>query len=135
VPEFERPAGSAHKGGYIVRDGDAVILAATGSEVSLALDAAEILSSEGIEARIVSLPCWEAFFEQEQAYREMVLGGGLPIVSIEAGSTFGWDRITGGGPSIGIDRFGASAPAGVLAEEFGFTAQQVAARVREWLGG
>ena len=84
--------------------------------------------------RVVSLPCWEAFFEQDPAYRDQVLGGGLPIASVEAAATFGWDRIVGpSGLSIGIDHFGASAPYQRLAAEFGFTPEAVAARVLAWL--
>ena len=134
VPEFERVPGTAHRGGYTVREGSDAALVATGSEVGLALEAAAILSGRSVELRVVSMPCWEAFFEQDEAYRSAVLGGGLPLVSLEAGSTFGWERIVGpGGLAIGIDHFGASAPAEVLAENFGFTAEQVAARIADWL--
>ncbi|MBU1227489.1 MAG: transketolase [Actinobacteria bacterium] len=136
LPEFERVAGSTHRGGYVVRDGADAVLVATGSEVSLAVGAAGILAEEGIDLRVVSLPCWEAFFEQDDGYRTSVLGGGLPIASVEAAATFGWGKIVGsGGLAIGIDHFGASAPAEVLAEQFGFTPSQVAARLREWLAG
>ena len=83
---------------------------------------------------MVSLPCWEAFFEQDDAYRASVLGDGLPVASIEAGTTFGWHRFVGSdGLAMGIDRFGASAPADVLAEKFGFTPDQVAAKIEDWL--
>jgi transketolase len=134
LPVLERPTGGVAKGGYVLRDGNDVVLVATGSEVSLAIGAAELLASGGISARVVSLPSWEVFFEQDQGYRTSVLGVELPIVSIEAGSTFGWERITGAnGLSIGIDHFGASAPAGVIAEHWGFTPEAVAARVEEWL--
>jgi transketolase len=103
--------------------------------VSLALAAADLLAAEGRSVRVVSLPCWEAFFAQDEAYRAAVLGEGLPRASLEAGSTFGWERLTGpGGLNLGIDRFGASAPAGRLAEEFGLTPAAVAARLRAWLG-
>ena len=82
----------------------------------------------------MSLPCWEAFFAQDAAYRAGVLGNGLPVVSIEAASTFGWERITGAdGLNIGIDHFGASAPAEVIAEEWGFTSAAIAERVSAWL--
>jgi transketolase len=87
-----------------------------------------------VSLRVVSLPCWELFFDQDDDYRTGVLGDGLPIASLEAGATFGWERITGsGGLNIGVDRFGASAPAKVIAEELGFTGEDVAARIREWL--
>ncbi|MCJ7726116.1 MAG: transketolase, partial [Acidimicrobiia bacterium] len=136
LPEFDRVAGSAHRGGYVVREGKDAVLAATGSEVSLAVEAAGILAEKGIDLRVVSLPCWEAFFEQDDAYRTSVLGGGLPIASVEAGATFGWGSIVGAdGLAIGIDHFGASAPAEVLAEKFGFTPEKVAGRVSKWLEG
>jgi transketolase len=134
LAEFAREPGSAHRGGYIVRDGQDAVLVATGSEASLALDAAEVLAARGVELRVVSLPCWEAFSEQDDAYRTSVLGDGLPIASIEAGTTFGWGSIVGSnGLAIGIDHFGASAPADVLAEHFGFTPESVAARLEAWL--
>jgi transketolase len=134
VPTLDRPAGGVARGGYVVRDGSDVVLVATGSEVSVALDAAEILAGRGMSARVVSLPSWFRFFGQPYEYRREVLGEGIPRVSVEAGATFGWERVIGGdGLSIGVDRFGASAPAGVIAEEFGFTGQAVADRVADWL--
>ena len=81
------------------------------------------------------MPCLEAFNEQDATYRADVLGNGMPVASLEAGVTFGWGDIVGSdGLAIGIDRFGASAPAGVLAEKFGFTAPQVADKLSSWLG-
>jgi transketolase len=128
------PQGALGKGGYLARPGEDVTLVATGSEVATALGAADLLASEGISARVVSLPCWELFEAQDASYREEVLGV-APRVSIEAASTFGWERIVGtDGLSIGIDHFGASAPAGVLAEQFGFTPEAVAAKVKSHLG-
>ncbi|MCB2223067.1 MAG: transketolase [Actinobacteria bacterium] len=135
VPEFEREPGSAHRGGYVVRDGGDAVLVATGSEVGLALAAAGLLDADGVSLRVVSMPCVEVFEGQDDAYRASVLPPGVPVASIEAGSTFGWAGIVGAGLSIGIDHFGASAPAGVLAEHFGFTPEHVAARIREWLAG
>ncbi|MDP9493800.1 MAG: transketolase, partial [Actinomycetota bacterium] len=130
LPTLESVGSGVAKGGYVVRDGAAVTLIATGSEVSAALGAAEILAVEGIEARVVSLPCWELFFGQDQAYQDLVLGS-VPRVSVEAAATFGWERIVGDdGLMIGIDRFGASAPDHVLAEQFGFTPAAIADRVR-----
>ncbi len=137
VPVLDRTGheGLVEKGGYVLRDGHDVVLVATGSEVAVALGAADELADSGLSARVVSLPCWEAFFAQEAAYRDEVLGEGLPIASIEAAATFGWERITGSmGLNVGIDRFGASAPADVIAEHLGFTPSAVAGRVREWLG-
>jgi len=119
----------------VLRDGDEAVLVATGSEVALALEAAALLAAEGRSLRVVSLPCWEAFFAQDEAYRRAVLGEGLPVASLEAGSTFGWERVVGaGGLCIGLDHFGASAPAGRLAAEWGFTPGAVAERLRAWLG-
>ena len=136
LPVLDRTGreGLVAKGGYVLRDGDDVVLVATGSEVSVAMDAAAELATGGVSARVVSLPCWEAFLDQEPGYRAEVLGEGVPIVSLEAGATFGWERITGAdGLNLGIDHFGASAPAGVLAEQWGFTPAAVAGRVSEWL--
>lgn len=123
------------RGGYVRRPGTDFVLVATGSEVSLAEQAAERLAEHGMSARVVSLPCIEIFLEQDDAYRAEVLGEGLPTASIEAGLTFGWDQFTGpGGLKIGIDRFGLSAPAGAIAEELGLTPEAVAERVIGWLG-
>ncbi|MEX2653990.1 MAG: transketolase [Acidimicrobiia bacterium] len=134
VPTLDRPSGGVAMGGYVLRDGSDVVLVATGSEVSVALDAAELLGGRGVSARVVSLPSWFRFFNQSDEYRTEVLGVGIPRVSIEAGSTFGWERVVGAdGLLIGVDHFGASAPAGVLAEQFGLTAAAVAERVANWL--
>ena len=136
LPVLDRSGleGGVARGGYILRPGDDVVLVATGSEVSVALGAADELAQAGTAARVVSLPCWEAFFAQEAAYRSEILGRGIPIVSIEAAGTFGWERITGtDGLNIGIDHFGASAPAEVIAEQWGFTPGKVAEQVRTWL--
>jgi transketolase len=127
------PKGNLERGGYVVREGSDVTIIATGSEVSAALGAADVLDRDGLSARIVSLPCWELFDSQPVAYRNEVLGT-APRVSVEAGSVFGWERIVGpGGLSIGIDHFGASAPAEVLAEQFGFTPDAIAGRVKSFL--
>ena len=127
------PKGHLERGGYVVREGGDVTLVATGSEVSASLGAADLLADEGIAAGVVSLPCWELFFQQPDAYRNEVLGS-APRVSVEAASIFGWERIVGpDGLSIGIDHFGASAPDKVLAEQFGFTAEAIAGKVRSFL--
>ena len=123
------------KGAYVARDGDDAVLVATGSELEMALDAAEILAGQGKSMRVVSMPCVEAFKAQDAAYKDSVLGTDLPRASVEAGVTYGWGEIVGtDGLAIGLDRFGASAPAGVLAEEFGFTAEKIAAKLSAWLG-
>jgi transketolase len=127
------PKGHLERGGYVVRDGEDVTLVATGSEVWASLGAADLLADDGIQARVVSLPCWELFFQQPDQYRNEVLGS-APRVSVEAASIFGWERIVGpDGLSIGIDHFGASAPDKVLAEQFGFTPEAIAGKVRSFL--
>jgi transketolase len=100
---------------------------ATGSEVHLALEARKVLEAEGVPTRVVSMPSWEVFGKQSAAYREEVLPTALTArVSIEAGTTFGWQKWVGlRGASVGLDRFGASAPAEVLFEKFGFTVENV----------
>ncbi len=128
------PAEGALRGGYVLQEAIGpvrVVLVATGSEVPLALDAAKLL---GDGVRVVSMPCVDLFVQQNAAYRASVLPKGVRRVSIEAGITLGWERIVGDdGLSIGIDRFGASAPDKVLAEKFGFTPAAVAERVRAHL--
>ena len=134
VPTLDRPTGGVAKGGYVLRDGSDVVVVATGSEVSLSVEAAELLGKRGISARVVSLPSWFRFFEQSEDYRREVLGEGIPRVSIEAAATFGWERVVGTeGLSIGVDRFGASAPAGVIAEQLGLTGPAVAEQIADWL--
>jgi len=123
-----------HRGGYVVREGGDAVLVASGSEVSLALGAAEVLAARGLSMRVVSLPCLEAFFAEGEEHRRAVLADDLPVASLEAGSTFGWERLVGrDGLMIGIDRFGTSAPAPAIAEHFGLTPEAVADRVEGWL--
>jgi len=122
------------RGGYIRRPGTDATIVATGSEVPLAEAAAELLAARGRSVRVVSMPCVEIFLEQDDAYQADVLGSGVPVASIEAGVTTGWERFTGrDGLRIGIDRFGASAPADDLAGAFGFTPGDVAERILAWL--
>jgi transketolase len=133
------PVADAARGGYVL-EGDAdprVVLIATGSEVSLALAARAILSGEGIASRVVSLPSFELFEAQPQAYRDEVLPPDLAArVTIEAAATFGWERYAGrSGAIIGLDRFGASAPGGTVMRELGFTAERVAEAARGVLAG
>lgn len=124
------------RGGYVLKEPDGgapeAIIIATGSEVAIALEAEALLAAEGVAARVVALPSWELFEEQDAAYREQVLPGAVKArVAVEAGSTFGWERYVGTqGRVVGIDRFGASAPAEVLYREFGLTAENVAAQAR-----
>ena len=103
-----------------------VTLLATGSEVSIAMDAKKALEADGVPAAVVSMPCWELFEEQDAAYRRSVLGDG-PRVGVEAAISMGWDRYLGSkGAFVGMRSFGASAPAGKLYEHFGITAAKVA---------
>jgi len=127
-----------HQGGYVLakEQGDLqAIIIASGSEVPLALAAREKLQQEGVATRVVSLPTWELFAKQPQDYRDQVLPPEcLNRVSVEAASTFGWERYVGfKGKMIGMQSYGASAPAGQLMEKFGFTVDNVTAKVKELL--
>jgi transketolase len=124
------------KGGYVLRDAaDAkAVLIATGSEVELALKAKDALAEQGIAVRVVSMPCTNVFDRQDKAYRDSVLPKGLPRVAIEAGVTDFWRKYVGlDGEVVGIDHFGESAPASVLFKEFGFTVDNVVAKVKQVL--
>jgi transketolase len=141
TPTFDRaklaPAAGVHKGGYVLSDaaGGApqAVLMATGSEVAVALAAQEKLLAQGIRARVVSLPCWEIFAAQSPEYQDAVIPRAIKArVSIEAGATLGWQRWLGdAGVAIGIDRFGASGPGGVLMKQFGLHADAVVRAVTE----
>ena len=127
------------KGGYVLAGGEGtpeVILISRGSEVHIAHEAYKTLTTEGVKARLVSLPSWQLFDAQEAAYRESVLPGAVTRrVSIEAGVTLGWDRYVGaGGVKIGIDRFGASAPYERIYQEYGLTADAVVKAAKGLLG-
>ena len=129
------------RGGYVVREcaDPKVILIATGSEVELALDVADKLDGEGVAVRVVSLPNWRRFEAQDEAYRESVLPSAAPEevlrVSIEAGTTFGWERLTMvQGLRFGLDGFGASAPAKDLYDHFGLTAEKITPKIMARLG-
>jgi len=121
------------KGGYVLAEAEGArkaTLIATGSEVSLAMDARAQLQSQGIGAAVVSMVCTELFDHQPEAYRTSVLGGDVRV-SIEAASTYGWGKYVGAkGASIGLDGFGASAPAPALYKHFGITAEAVVAAVK-----
>ncbi len=137
-PEAVYRNGDVYRGAYILEEGGAspaVVLVATGSEVHVALAAANILAAEGIAARVVSALCLERFEEQPAEYRDRVLPPAVRArVSVEAGVTFGWHRHVGDrGAAIGIDRFGASAPGERVMKELGITADNVAARARALL--
>ncbi|MEL7253988.1 MAG: transketolase [Pseudomonadota bacterium] len=137
-------ANLSSKGAYVLADADAdfkAVLLATGSEVSIAMDARAALEAEGIGTRVVSMPCWELFEEQDEAYRRRVLGRGPKVrVGIEAGVRQGWDRwlMGDGGRAdkagfVGMSGFGASAPAEVLFEKFGITADAAVQKVKDLL--
>ncbi len=127
------PAEGTAKGGYVLKDvaEPQVVLVGTGSELELAVQAAEQLAADGIAARVVSLPCVEWFKAQDAAYQAEVLPADLPKVVVEAGVTVGWKDLLGANTeAVGVDRFGASAAAGVLYKEFGVTADAVAEKAR-----
>ena len=145
VPLIDRGPGmpsadGLHRGGYVLREPaagrlDAVIIA-SGSEVGLALAARDQLAGDGIGARVVSMPSWCLFAAQPAHYRDAVLPDGVVKVSVEAGSTMGWNRWVGsGGVSIGIDRFGASAPYQEIYGRYGVTAAAVRNAVRARVSG
>ena len=127
------------RGAYVLSDAmdhkPTLILIASGSEVGLTLAAAERLQNEGIAVRCVSMPSWELFDAQARAYRHQVLPPNVPArLAVELGVAQGWQRYTGErGDMLGIERFGASAPAEVLLREYGFTVENVVARARKLL--
>ncbi|MGO8827139.1 MAG: transketolase [Acidimicrobiales bacterium] len=138
VPVLAETAGRAAegvpRGAYVLVDSDGppeIVLVGTGSEVQLCLAAATTLGGSGVRAQVVSFPSWDRFEVQDGDYRAGVFPPGVPVLSIEAGSTFGWERYAD--DSIGLDHFGASAPGAVVMEKFGFTADHVVERARALL--
>ena len=123
------------KGGYVISKEEKeakFVLVATGSEVSTAIEAQEILKSEGIDVRVVSMPVPEIFEAQSEEYRKSVIPCNIPVVAIEATRTRDWDRfVKDNGLVIGMKSFGHSAPAKVLAEKFGFTGKAIAEKIKE----
>ncbi len=141
LPTLDRAAGFApasglSRGAYVLAEAEGgapeVVLIATGSEVALALAARDRLAAEGVRTRVVSMPSWELFEEQSEAYRDAVLPPDVPgRVAVEQGAVMGWDRYVGrGGSIIGMRTFGASAPLAVLSDKFGFTPERVAVEAR-----
>jgi len=132
LPFLGKRDAAVSKGAYVISEAGGghpdLILIATGSEVSLAIDAQKLLEAQGRRVRVVSMPSWELFDAQPQAYRDAVLPPSITArMSIEAGATLGWSRYVGErGVAFGIDHFGDSAPAAVLAKTFGFTAENIA---------
>ncbi len=142
VPEWDHGddqfgvATGLQRGAYVLRDTGAVpqvVLIASGSEVAIVMEAAGQLAEQKIAVRVVSMPCWEFFSQQDQAYRNQILPPDVPRLAVEAASPLGWERWVGNDPAqgtvIGLDHFGASAPYERLYQEFGITAQHVVERV------
>jgi transketolase len=144
LPTLDRtvfgPAELLHRGAYILKDVDGTpdaLILASGSEVKLALEAAETLAQDGVAARVVSMPSWELFDDQTQEYKNSVLPANVKArVSIEAGATQGWHKYLGmNGKTIGLDHFGASAPINDLFTNFGITADSVVQAVKSLVNG
>ncbi|MBN2029904.1 transketolase [bacterium] len=142
VPLLERSEsfdpGIIQKGGYVLSREDGskpdVILVATGSEVSIAVEAKRLLAKDGKQIRVVSMPSVEVFLSQDEGYRNSVIIKNVPLSVIEAATSYGWHRITRAPMlSITMDQFGKSAPYQVLAEKFGFTGESVAEKISSWL--
>jgi transketolase len=141
LPTFDRKryasAAGVARGAYVMADAEsgkpAVILIGTGSEIALCVDVYETLKQQGIAARVVSMPSWELFEQQDQAYRDSVLPPDITArVSVEAGSVIGWDRYVGtDGAKIGMHSFGSSAPIKDLMVKFGFTPEKVLAAAKD----
>jgi transketolase len=134
------PASGLRRGAYILAEAAGgipeLILMGTGSEVHLLLRARQELERAGRRVRVVAFPCWELFDAQEKSYRDQVLLPGVPALAVEAGVSLGWERYTGSRSRVlGMDRFGASAPAGVLFRQFGFTPENVIQKAQEILAG
>jgi transketolase len=144
LPTIDRnkyaPASGLAKGAYVLADAPGenpeVIIIATGSEVSLAVQAHENLLAEGIRSRVVSMPSWEIFEEQSQAYQDSVLPPNVKArVAVEQASTLGWERYVGrSGRVIGMKTFGASAPLKELQRKFGFEPDQIVSAAKQQLG-
>ena len=136
LPQYEGAREGIEKGAYVLSDCEGtpdVLLMASGSEVEQIMQAKEMLAAEGVKARAISVPCMEVFLKQDAAYQESVMPAAVRArVSMEAGVTMPWYRFVGlDGKALGIDRFGASAPAAILFKEFGFTAENVVAAAKE----
>jgi len=141
IPTFDRtrygPASGVRRGAYILADATSekpkVILIGTGSEVALCIDAYEQLRQEGVPARVISMPSWELFEQQDQSYRDFILPPEIRArVSVEMGSVIGWDRYVGEmGAKVGMHTFGRSAPLKDLLMKYGFTPDRVLAAAKE----
>ena len=139
VPYLDVPDGAVARGGYVQADASGgaprLVLLATGSEVSLCLDARELLEAEGIPTRVVSMPDWDAFRSQSEAYRRDTVPPGVPArLAVEAAASLGWHEWIGdAGDVLSVDRYGASAPGDRVMKEYGFTPENVAARAKALL--
>ncbi|MER3452488.1 MAG: transketolase [Acidimicrobiia bacterium] len=138
VPVLEGTAtpGRVRKGAYVLLDADGtpdIVLVGTGSEVHVCVEAARLLTADGLRTRVVSMPSWELFADQDPAYRQSVFPPGVPTLAVEAGCSLGWERYADA--SVSIDTFGASAPGAEVLARFGFTAENVARRARELVTG
>ncbi|MBQ2028672.1 MAG: transketolase [Clostridia bacterium] len=138
LPQYDHCGCKAFKGGYVLSDCEGtpdVLLMASGSEVEQCMQAKDVLAQEGIAARVISMPCMEIFCRQDAEYREQVMPAAVRArVAVEAGATMPWYRFVGlDGEVIGIDHFGASAPAGILFKEYGFTTENVVATAKRVL--
>jgi transketolase len=137
IPVLEGTADRAadvERGAYVLSgfdDDPDIVVVGTGSEVSICVDAAKLLSADGLRVRVVSMPCWELFELQGEDYQDDVLGSGAPVMAVEAAASFGWTRWAD--DTVALDHFGASAPGAKVMEEFGFTPGNVADRVRTLL--
>jgi len=139
LPVLEGTAGNdgVSRGAYSLselgpdKDEPDVVLVATGGEVWVAVEAAEVLAAEDLRVRVVSMPCWEDFAQQDDDYQLDVLPAAAPTLAVEAATSFGWDRWAD--DTVSIDHFGASAPGSKALAEFGYTAENVADRARQLL--
>jgi transketolase len=131
LPVLEGSGPGLARGAYVLRPGDDACIVATGGEVIVAVEAAEALAGEGVSARVVSMPSWELFEAQDDAYRSETLPAGVPTVSVEAGVSLGWSRYAQA--HIAIDRFGASAPGTETLRRLGINAEATAQAVRDLL--
>ena len=130
LPLLDSPVkGDAYEGGYLLsQDADAsVTLMASGSEVALALETKKLLNEKGVKVNVASIPCFDLFIEKEKAYQESIILPSTKKVAIEAARGLEWYKLAD--EVIGMDSFGASAPAGQLFEKFGFTAEKIAAKI------
>jgi transketolase len=126
--------GQVRRGAYVLMDSEGppqLLLIGTGSEVAVCVDGARLLAAEGVAVRVVSMPSWELFAEQDTDYRFAVFPEGVPRLAVEAAASFGWERYADA--SISIDRFGGSAPGSVVLANLGYTPENVALRARELL--